>query len=156
MAGAVRDDGSVGALVVGDAHVAELLGVVSAVLEHVVHLHRGLGLLHQGRVVGGVVVGGVLTVLDDLHQHVHFVVVAAAAGDLLLAGGRGAAVAAVRLLGAAEHLLDGGVGVVRERRGGRGGVVLRRAVGRGQHAAQQQAAPHGRGVCGVCMYLVSG
>merc|ERR550534_546472 len=59
--GAVGDDGAVGALVVGHAHVAEALGVVGAVLEGSVNLNSGLCLLDKGGGVGGVVTG-VLTV----------------------------------------------------------------------------------------------
>merc|ERR1712078_500491 len=123
-ASTVSDDGAVGALVVGDTHVAKALGVVSAVLEGSVHLDSGLGLLHKG---GGVwsVVTGVLAVglLDHLHQHVHVAVVCCE--------GRVVAVAPVvnlLLTGAgAKHLLDGGVGLVCEGSCG----VIRVALGGG-------------------------
>merc|ERR550534_1068867 len=128
--GAVGDDGAVGALIVGDAHVAEALGVVSAVLEGAVNLNSGFGLLDKGGGVGGVVTG-VLAVglLDHLNQHVHVAVVG---GEGSVAGAVAAGVDLLLTGAGAEHLLDGGVGLVSER----GRCIVRVTLGGGAGQAR--------------------
>merc|ERR550534_3489750 len=138
--GAVGDDGAVGALVVGDAHVAKALGVVSAVLEGAVNLNSGFGLLDEGGGVGGVVTG-VLAVglLDHLNQHVHVAVVG---GEGSVAGAVAAGVDLLLTGTGAEHLLDGGVGLVSE--GGRSvvRVTLGGSAGQARHGGKYQTVSH--------------
>merc|ERR550534_3562820 len=132
--GAVGDDGAVGALVVGHAHVAKALSVVSAVLEGSVHRNSGLGLLDKGGGVGGVVTG-VLAVglLDHLNQHVHVAVVG---GEGSVAGAVAAGVDLLLTGAGAEHLLDGGVGLVSERGRGVVRVALGGSAGQARHGGK--------------------
>merc|ERR1719270_1714126 len=138
--GAVSDDGAVGALIVGHAHVAKALGVVSAVLEGAVHLNSGLGLLDEGGGVGGVVTG-VLAVglLDHLHQHVHVAVVG---GEGSVAGAVAAGIDLLLTGAGAEHLLDGGVGLVSQRGRGVVRVALGGSAGQARHGGKYQTVSH--------------